>query len=75
MKDKYDSQTLSFPEMEGDFFYKEKAQEEAYVHFTLAAFEHLLYRHGLDFLLGQMSTESVTALLTQAHVIIHARKR
>ena len=80
MKDKHDKVTPDFPDMEGDFIYskegdarlfeaadKLKAFEEMDIHFTVRKFEDLLHIHGLDQLLGQMTTKGAHALLTQAH--------
>ena len=84
MKDKHDKVTLSFPEMEGDYIYskegdarlydaadKLKVFEEMDIHFTVRKFEDLLHIHGLDHLLGQMTTKGAHALLMAAHKHIH----
>ena len=72
MKDKYDLATPEFPDMEGDFIYTRKRSgvclatpkeaevfEEAHLHHTVRAFEELLHKHGVQFMLDQMSLKSV----------------
>ena len=49
------------------------AFEEMDIHFTVRKFEDLLHIHGLDHLLGQMTTKGAHALLMAAHKHIHDR--
>ncbi len=86
MKDTHDKVTPDFPDMEGDYIYskegdarlfdaadKLKAFEEMDIYFTVKKFEDLLHIHGLDQLLGQMTTKGAHALLMAAHKHIHDR--
>ena len=52
----------------------DEAYEESHFHFTLMAFEDLLYDHGLPYLLDHMSKDTVFELLRQADHLVTERK-
>lgn len=54
---------------------RNKAFEESYFHQAIVDFERLLFRYGLDHLLGQMSTKGAHELLLQAHDLFHKKQR